>query len=121
MEKLILVIDDKPEFRKLTKMALSREYKVETAENGLQALAMLQKGVRPDLIVSDLMMPEVNGEEFITQLKSSGTFNDIPVIVLSSIDKSSERARLLKTGAADYMIKPYNPEELLARIGLILK
>lgn len=116
MKKKILLIDDKKEFRRLTKIILSSEFDIETAENGLEALSLLQKGYFPDLIVCDLMMPELDGEQFIIQLKASGAFHQIPVIVLSSIDKSSERVRLMKAGAADYLIKPYNPEELLVRI-----
>jgi len=118
MKRKILVVDDKKEFRRLTKIILSSNYEIETAENGMDALAKLQKGYIPDLIVCDFMMPELNGEEFIIQLKTSGAFRDIPVIMLSSIDKSSEKARVLKNGASDYIIKPYNPEELLARISI---
>lgn len=119
--KRILIVDDRPELRTLTKTILSREYEVDTADNGLAAMSILQSGYLPDLIVTDLMMPVMGGKELIEQLKSSGAFNNIPVIVLSSIDKTEEKIALFDLGADDYMEKPYNPAELMARIKKILK
>lgn len=121
MKKRILVIDDKSEFRRLTKTILSSKYEVEGAENGVEALSILQNGYMPDLIVSDLMMPIMGGKGFLEQIKSTGAFKEIPVIILSSIDKSDEKIKLINLGASDYIEKPYNPAELLARIENILK
>jgi len=121
MEKTVLLVDDKREFRNLMKIYLSRKYKIETAENGLHALTVLQNGLFPDLIVCDLMMPEVDGLSFVKQLKASGAFKHIPVIILSSIDTSSTKIELLKFGASDYMIKPVNPAELEIRIENLLR
>ena len=75
----------------------------------------------PDLIVSDLMMPVLGGKGLVQQLKASGAFKNIPIIILSSIDKSDEKIQLIQLGASDYIEKPYNPSELLARIGNLLK
>lgn len=116
MKKKILVVDDKQELRMLIKLYLSNDYEVETAENGLEALAQMHHGYMPDLILTDMMMPLVGGKELVAQLKSSGMFAKIPVIILSSIDKSTERIAMLRSGAGDYLIKPFNPEELLVRI-----
>jgi two-component system, chemotaxis family, chemotaxis protein CheY len=121
MKKKILIVDDRTEFRTLTKTILSRDYEVETAENGIDALAKLHQGYLPDLIITDLMMPELGGRDFVEQLKASGMHSNIPVIVLSSIDKSDEKIKLLNLGAEDYLEKPYNPNELLVRIGKILR
>lgn len=121
MKKKVLLIDDQKEFSMLLKIFLSKKYTVETSENGLRALARLQNGYFPDVIVTDLMMPEVDGKTFIMQIKNSGAFNHIPVIVLSSIDRSSEKVDLLKSGASDYIIKPFNPDELDIRIDKVLK
>lgn len=121
MKKKILIVDDKSEFRRLTKTILSANYAVESAENGEDALSLLQTGYIPDLIVSDLMMPVMGGKELVAQLKASGAFNSIPVIILSSIDKSDEKIKLIKLGADDYLEKPYNPDELVARIEKLLK
>ena len=66
-------------------------------------------------------MPEMDGFSLLRHLKSSGLFEDIPVIILSSNDNSAEKIRCLKLGADDYLIKPFNPEELDIRIANILK
>ncbi len=121
MNKKILIIDDNNEFRRLTKTILMSKYEVETAINGIEAFTLLQSGYMPDLIVTDLMMPGMGGKGFVEQLKSSGVFQHIPVIVLSSIDKSDEKIQLLQLGASDYLEKPYNPSELLIRIENIFK
>jgi len=120
MKQKILIVDDKTEFRRLTKSILQSNYDVESAENGIEALSILQNGYMPDLIVSDLMMPVLGGKDLLEQLKSSGIFKNIPVIILSSIDKSDEKIKLIKLGANDYLEKPYNPAELLVRIEKIL-
>ena len=121
MKKKILVVDDKTEFRRLTKTILSSNYQVESAENGVEALSLLQNGYMPDLIVSDLMMPVLGGKGLVDQIKASGAFKHIPIIILSSIDKTDEKIQLIKMGADDYVEKPYNPSELLVRIQKLLK
>lgn len=121
MKKRILLVDDKGEFRRLVKIFLSKNYDVKTAENGLEALAILQNGYIPDAVVSDLIMPEVDGRVLVEQLKASGIFQHIPVIILSSVDKSAQKIELLKSGAGDYLVKPFNPEELEVRIERLLK
>lgn len=120
MKPKILLVDDKNEFRTLLKVMLENEYEIQTAFNGANALEVLQTDFEPDLIVTDLMMPDVDGKSFVTQLKASGLHKHIPVIVLSSIDKSMERVELLKLGAEDYLIKPFNPSELKVRIENVL-
>ena len=120
MKPKVLLVDDKNEFRTLLKVILEKDYEILTAYNGSNALEVLNDGFEPDLIVTDLMMPDVDGKSFVTQLKASGLYKDIPVIVLSSIDKSMERIELLKLGAEDYLIKPFNPSELKVRIDNVL-
>jgi len=121
MKRKILIIDDKDEFRILTKSILLSKYHVESAENGINALSILQSGYLPDLIICDLLMPVLGGKDLLEQLKNSGAFKDIPVIILSSIDKSDEKIKLINMGANDYLEKPYNPAELMARIENIFK
>ncbi len=118
--KKILVVDDKPSISKLIVQFLSQTYEVHTEEDGLKALAWLQEGNIPDLILTDLQMPNLDGMELISRLKESGYFSDIPVIVLSSKDSSDDRVKCLRLGAEDYIMKPFNPEELLIRIERIL-
>ncbi|MFS4416481.1 response regulator [Maribacter sp. 2307ULW6-5] len=116
----ILVVDDKETLSALVAQFLGRSYTVHTQANGLRALGWLQQGNLPDLIITDLEMPEMDGFEFIKQLKASGIFADIPVIVLSCRESSADRIACLKLGASDYMIKPFNPEELLIRVDKLL-
>ena len=116
MKKKVLLVDDISEFKRLTKMFLSHEFDVESVENGLEALSLLSRGYLPDIIVTDLVMPVLDGFQFLKQLRKSGQYRDIPVIVLSGVDKSNEKVKILKMGANDYMVKPYNPAELIARI-----
>jgi len=119
--KKILVVDDKPTISNLLVQFLSSQYNVETKEDGLEALTWLQQGNIPDLVLSDLQMPNMDGIELIKRMKESGYFKDIPIIVLSSKDSSADRVQCLKLGAEDYIAKPFNPEELLIRIEKILQ
>jgi len=119
--KKILVVDDKPSISKLIVQYLSKTYDVETKEDGLQALSWLQGGSIPDIILTDLQMPNLDGTEFISRLKESGFFRDIPIVVLSSKESSNDRIQCLKLGADDYLTKPFNPEELQIRIERILQ
>jgi DNA-binding response OmpR family regulator len=116
----ILIIDDDTSIRYLLNHLLADEYETEIVENGFDALAMMQNGNIPDLIISDLSMPKMDGNDFISNIKTSSFFNQIPVIVLSANDSSSERINCLKKGAHDFLVKPFNPEELLIRVKNIL-
>lgn len=118
--KKILVVDDKPAISRLIVQFLKNTYEVETKEDGFEAMTWLQEGNFPDLILTDLEMPNMNGMELISRVKESGYFSDIPMVVLSSKDSSSDRINCLRMGAEDYLMKPFNPEELLIRIERIL-
>lgn len=120
MEKLILLVDDKPEIAKIIMLYLST-YKVQYVDNPIRAIAWLTEGNIPDIIISDLNMPEMNGEEFLIYLKANEMFSDIPVLILSSVESSVSRIRLFEEGAEDFILKPFNPEELKVRIKRILK
>ena len=112
----ILVVDDRQSLSDLVAQFLGRAYHVTTVENGMQALGSLQGGNVPDLIITDLEMPEMDGFELIKQLKVTGLFSDIPIIVLSCRDSSADRIKSLQLGADDFLVKPFNPEELLIRV-----
>ncbi len=121
MNKKILLIDDKESIAKVVSIYLSTEFELTYFENPVQAIAWLQDGNLPDLIISDIRMPEMRGDEFLHYLKSNGLFSHIPVIMLSSEESTSERIRLLEEGADDYILKPFNPMELKIRIKKIIK
>lgn len=116
MKKKILVIDDEITIRTLLVTFLSKKYDVEARNDGLEALTWLQEGNMPNLIVCDAHMPKMNGYDFILNVKTSGFFKDIPIIMLSSLDTSAERVKYLKAGANDFIVKPFNPEELDVKI-----
>ena len=119
-KKLILVVDDNPSMRNLLAQYFSKSFEVRAEEDGRKALAWLQEGNIPDLILSDMNMPDMKGDELIVRVKESGYFKDIPIIVLSSEDGSECRIKCLRAGAEDYVMKPFSPEELLIRIEKVL-
>jgi DNA-binding response OmpR family regulator len=120
MKKTVLVVDDELSIRLLLENYLGKEYKVLTKNDGLEGLKYLEEGNLPDIVVADIQMPNMDGYALLENMKQSGFFNKIPVIMLSGNESSQERIKSLKMGADDYMVKPFNPEELSLRIKNIL-
>lgn len=120
MKKKILIIDDELSIRMLLENFLSKTYDVVTKVDGQEGIKYLEEGNIPDLIVADIQMPNLDGHEFLRQIRASGFFKHIPIIVLSGIESSQERIKLLKMGADDFIVKPFNPEELSIRIENII-
>jgi DNA-binding response OmpR family regulator len=118
--KKILLIDDKSSIGKVVSMYLNKEYEYTYLDNALKALDWLQQGNIPDLIISDIHMPDMSGVELVAYMKSTELLKSIPIIILSSEDSTTERIKLLEDGAADYILKPFNPMELKVRIKKIL-
>ena len=121
MKKRILVIDDELSIRMLLDNYLGKTYNVVTKTDGLEGMKYLEDGNIPDLIVADIQMPNIDGYEMLTQVRASGYFGNIPMIMLSGIESSQERVKCLRMGADDYIVKPFNPEELLLRINNLIK
>jgi DNA-binding response OmpR family regulator len=117
----LLIVEDKQTLSDLLAYFLGKKFTTITKENGFDALSWMQQSNLPDLIITDLEMPKMGGLEFIKKVKESGYFSEIPIIVLSCRDSSLDRIECLKAGAVDYMVKPFNPEELLIRIENILQ
>jgi two-component system chemotaxis response regulator CheY len=117
----LLAIDDVHSTLDIINCTLCKKFKVVIKPNAKEALGWLHEGNLPDLIISDLHMPEMDGFEFIKHLRSSGFFRDIPLIILSSYENSNTRINCLRLGADDYLIKPFNPEELEARVDSIVR
>lgn len=116
--KRILVVDDEPNIVDLTRMYLEREgFQVESASNGARALEMIDKR-EPALIVLDLMLPEVDGFEVCRQTRAK---SEVPIIMLTARDEDVDKIVGLELGADDYLTKPFNPRELVARIKAILR
>ena len=120
MRKRILVFDDKETIAKVLSIYLVSDYDCIWLPNGVQGMKWLQEGNIPDIIISDIRMPEMRGDDFLEWIKSNELFKHIPVIMLSSEDSTSERIRLLEVGASDYIVKPFNPMELKIRVKKII-
>ncbi len=121
MNKSILIVDDRPEIAKVIMIQLSKDYEVHSEGNPIEALAWMHAGNVPDLIISDVNMPEMDGKTFLKHLKASSMFNFIPVIILSSLESSNDRIELLEAGASDFVLKPFNPQELKIRVRNLLR
>lgn len=121
MDKTLLAVDDEKSISMILDFIFGKKYNVVQKTNAKDALDWLQQGHLPDVIVADLNMPEMNGFEFILHIRSSGFYRDIPLIMLSGNESTADKIKCLKAGADDYIIKPFNPEELEARINNIFR
>ena len=118
---LLMVVDDNEANRDVLSRRLERQgYKVATAENGRRALEML-KECTFDLVLLDILMPEMDGYEVLQHLKADATWQHIPVIMVSALGELDSVARCIEMGADDYLPKPFNPTILKARIGSCLE
>ena len=110
MKKVLVIEDDTPLCWLLEKIL--DKYEVIIMNNGLEALCWLTEGNQPDLIISDIKMPSLDGIELLENLSTSGLFKDIPVIMLSSFEDSAKRKQCLDLGAHAYLVKPFEPQLL---------
>jgi DNA-binding response OmpR family regulator len=117
----VIVIEDDLYMQGILAQCLSDGFSPVLFENGMDAFAWLQEGNIPDIIISDLNTPLLNGIQFLEQVRSSGFFNTIPVIILSGVENTDTRIKCLEAGADDFIVKPFNPRELEARLRIILK
>jgi two-component system KDP operon response regulator KdpE len=117
-KQLILVVDDEPPIVRLVRAKLQADgYAVVTAARGEEALALLEDQ-RPDLVVLDLMMPGMDGFETLRHIREQ---SQLPVIMLTARAGDADKLRGLQSGADDYVTKPFNPDELSARIAAVLR
>ena len=107
--KQILFVDDKPAIGKVLSVYLGKENELVYFEDPVRAIEWLNEGNEPALIISDIRMPKMTGSEFLAYLKSNSLFKDIPVVMLSSEESTTERINLLEAGAEDFILKPFNP------------
>lgn len=116
----ILIADDDPLLRALLVHRLSADgHEIMTAEDGAQALTLIGEQ-RPDLIVLDALMPVMDGFEVLRRIKAGGV-TDAPVIMLTALKREQDIVGALKLGAADYLVKPFIPDELGHRIRRLLQ
>ena len=116
----ILVADDEEDLRELVTYRLTRSgYKVIGAGDGLQALELAAERT-PDLMVLDVMMPKLDGYELTRRVRAEAALRSIPVILLTARSQESDIDRGFEVGADDYLKKPFNPDELVARVRAVL-
>lgn len=118
-QELILLVDDEPNIIDLARLYLEREgFAIASCGNGLDALEMVEK-LNPALLVLDLMLPGLDGFDVCRRLRSDK--NEVPVIMLTARSEDVDKIIGLELGADDYMTKPFNPRELVARVKAILR
>ena len=118
---LILIVDDEERNLKLLTLLLSREgYRLVTASNGLEALAQVQSAV-PDLILLDIMMPEMDGFEVCRRIRQDPVTQQIPVVMVTALEDRDSRIRGLEAGANDFLNKPVDSAELTVRVRNLLR
>lgn len=117
-DKLILVVDDEPRLTTMMRMNLEAEgIRVHTAASGREALDVLREEM-PDLVILDVMMPNMDGYETLRRIRTAST---VPVIMLTAKDQEADRIKGLELGADDYVGKPYSYQELLSRVRAVLR
>jgi DNA-binding response OmpR family regulator len=118
MSSLILVVDDEPKIVRLARDYLEKNgFRVVTAADGQSALAMARRE-KPDLIVLDLLLPGMDGREVCRILRAE---SDVPIIMLTALSEESDQIVGLEIGADDYIIKPFSPRALVARVRALLR
>lgn len=116
----LLIVEDNAELKNLLKSILSDTYTILSAENGEDGIAIAKESC-PDLIISDIMMPKVAGDELVRTLKENFATSHIPIILLTAKSADHDRIFGLQTGADDYVTKPFSPKELKVRVKNLLK
>jgi len=121
MKKTLLIVDDDLSILKLLNFILSKEYEIVVKNNGVEAFGWLEDGNLPKLIISDLQMPYFDGQSFIKNVKISGFYRNIPVIVLSAAYDLDEQIANMPFKVDAYIHKPFNPTTLKTAINQVLE
>jgi two-component system phosphate regulon response regulator PhoB len=117
----ILVVDDEPDLLELVRVTLHQAgHQVETAASGREALGALRRQ-RPDLLILDLMLPDLSGTELCRRLRADAELASLPVIMLTAKADEVDRVVGFEIGADDYVTKPFSPRELVLRVGAVLR
>jgi two-component system phosphate regulon response regulator PhoB len=121
MARCILVVDDEPDLLELVRFNLDRAgFRVETAASGEEGLARLRRST-PDLLVLDLMLPDIPGEEVCRRVRANPSLAGLPVIMLTAKSEEVDRVVGFELGADDYVTKPFSPRELVLRVKALLR
>jgi DNA-binding response OmpR family regulator len=112
----ILIIEDHDAVRKLLGFTFQKDYEVTAKKDGIEAMAWLSQGNFPGIIMLDMQMPRLNGVDFLRQIRSSGAFSDIPVILVSANEDAEQNMLAYDLGVTDFVKKPFNPANLLSKV-----
>ncbi len=115
-QKTILVVDDSDTMLEHIKALLESEYNIVTKSDGQQALDYLVQGNRPDLILTDMEMPNMNGRVFVRKVNSDPRYGQIPIIFVTSVNSDMIINSFKAMGIVDFIIKPFEPKELVGRV-----
>ena len=116
----VLIVEDNPDMRALLAMIVGREFRIRVTSNGREALVALGESA-PDLVLSDVMMPEMSGIELCKAIKENVETQAIPVVLVTSKAEREMKIEGLERGADDYVTKPFHPRELLARVRALVR
>ena len=117
--ELILLVDDEPNIVQLSRLYLERDgFRIESVGDGLEALSAIQR-LHPSLVILDIMLPQLDGLEVCRRLRAENNFT--PILFLTARDEDIDRILGLELGADDYLTKPFNPREMVARVKAILR
>ncbi|MBX2890620.1 MAG: response regulator [Saprospiraceae bacterium] len=116
MNRKILLVEDHDSLRHVIRAFLANRFEVTSAKSGLEAMSHLSQGFVPDVIVTDAMMPDLTGFQLLFNLRNSGIYANIPVIVISGSCNDEEELRFKELGAHDYFRKPFSPTQLQNRL-----
>ncbi|MFA7228680.1 MAG: response regulator [Melioribacteraceae bacterium] len=120
MKKVILVADDSPTIRKFVSVALSlKGYEIVVCADGMEAIEILPTK-KVDLVITDLNMPNVDGYELISSIRKNNEYQEIPIIVLSSLGNTEDIQRGLECGANSYLVKPFDPKRVIYEVSKYL-
>jgi PleD family two-component response regulator len=120
-KKKILLVDDNEVQLSIAKTQLKRKYEVTSAKSGKEALDHLFHGLIPNLIILDILMPDMDGWETFGRLRAISKLHEVPIVFLSSINDQKEIDRAFDMGAADFLVKPCSSKEFMGRIGKAVK
>lgn len=112
----ILVVDDEPHIVNLIRLTLTGDkYEIYSAFSGLEAIK-LAKQIKPSLIILDLMMPNIDGYQVCEEVRKDPKIADTPIMILSAKSQLVDKFKSINVGADDYLVKPFDPEELVKRV-----
>lgn len=119
---VVLVVEDDDQIAYLLRFILEREgFRVEFAGDGRAAAALVERIAPPTLVMLDVMLPHVDGYQLLGMIRARADWQDVPVLMLTAKSQEKDIVRALDTGASDYLVKPFKPDELRARIKRMVK